>query len=262
MDARLCFTLCTLAAFSLTACTTTPVPAVSPVLPEKYSCLTFPNSADQAGAILRTVDGALAAQLNIDPGNLVRAFSPAGPSSILSGDFVDFQEDVSSGVSGTLAVQVFKKLGGSLNIKADATYSISVKASDNKQYTADDNQRQATLQSLYKAEDRIEGARYFFVKEAIGSRNLTYQVKTDIGINGSANLSADNSSLSADVTAKDGTTTVSTTNKELIACVVLEEFKFDVVHGANGAVLLSASPLAPTLSKPDAQDVLVKATTR
>jgi hypothetical protein len=218
-------------ALSLAACKT-PLPAVGPtVLPSKYSCLTFPNSADQAGSVLRTVDSTIAAQANISDDNLVRAFTP----------------------------NIFQKLGVALNVDANATYTITIKATDNKQYTADDDQRLATLKTLYDTEKRVEGARYFFVKEAVGSSNIDYRAKTKVAIAGTASMSANKSSLSANVTAKDATTSVGTTNKELIACVVLEEFKFDVVHAADGHELLSVKPLATTLQTAQAQSILESA---
>jgi hypothetical protein len=236
---------------------TPPTPAVA----AKYTCLSFPNSADQAGTVLRTVDADLAGKVGISADNLTRAFTAPATTGVLAGNFPDFTEKVSTGANGTLTANIFQKLGGALNVQASGTYDITMKAADNTQYTADDSQRLASLKSLETSgENRISGARYFFVKEAIGSTTLSYEAKTNIGVSGSVDLKAKDSSLSVDVTARNADTTVTST-KQLIACVVLEQFDFTELHAANGQVVLSVTS-SSSVPKQDAQSVLQSVSTK
>ena len=219
----------------------------------KYACLNLPNSADQAGAVLRTVDGSVAAREGISPDDLVRAYTTK-PTGILVGPFTDIEQRVARGIDGNAEIGILKRIGVALSLKGNARYSVTLRAVDNRQYTAGDDQRAATLRTLTKSGGRIEGARYYFVKEAIGSADLTYEVTDSAGATVNANVKAADSGLGINLTAKDSGDKVST-KKELIACVVLEPFTFDVIHGDNGALTFSVSS-GPTLKPDEARRVL------
>lgn len=207
----------------------------------KYRCLAMPSAAYQAGSIIRTTSGGTLDPTKAPPDELTLAYLPIEPVSF-SGGIADLEQTVASGISADLILKKFQRLGVALNISPSATYVMSVKAANNSTYVASDDVRLHTLSRLDGAEGRLDGARYFFIKEALGSQSLIYQAKAAEGVVASANLASDTSTLSAKISIRDSANTISS-SRELIACIVMEEFKYSVVHAANGVSVFSIQPL-------------------
>jgi len=186
-----------------------------PLLP-KFSCLAYPSGNYRAGTIIRTVN----MKSGVSPDELVLAFSPV--ETPIAAPYVDFTEQVSSGVSTSLTGKALEKIGIKLDANADIKYQTSVSGMQNTDYVMNDDDRLQAFTRLLSSSARIGGARYFYIKEALGSQTLDYKVSQGAQFKGQATLLADKSGLGVDINAFTSSKSVSS-RRELIACVVLEE---------------------------------------
>lgn len=227
----------------LGGCTNVPV-APTPVIP-KFKCLSTPSAAYQAGSVIRTVAGST----SISPDELTVAWLPIDKPSF-SGGFADINQETKTGLDANLTANMFAKFGVVANLSTDITYSISVKALNNTQYLTDDDIRYNTVKSVKEKNGLIPGARYFFIKEALGSQNLTYEIKNKAVVTATAELKADSSRFSANIRARDASNTVSS-KRELVACVVLEEIDINVVSAADGKHSIAIKTIATMVTEDD-----------
>jgi len=212
----------------------------SPELP-KFACLLAPSGSFRAGSVLRTIAAGSPAADRVSADDLVIAYGPTGVP--LRSDYVDIEQSVVTSANAALTGKVLKRIGIVLDVSGGAGYSVVLSAKDNSDYTADDDLRATTfakMKSLGGSLD-LQGVSYFFVKEALGSQNISYVVKSNADIKGNALIKADTSGLTADIKFIDATSSVAGQKKDLIACVVLEEIK--VVRAANGQELLNPVPV-------------------
>lgn len=223
---------------ALSACKSPPdAPTVK--LPAKYRCLAAPSAAYMAGSIIRNLAGQAVDAATVAPDALTVAYLPPGPATY-SGNFPDIEQSVASGLNAALTAKKLEKFGITLNLKGDATYDIQMSAKTNTTYISDDDALFAVSNKLREREGLIQGARYFFVKEAMGSQELSYSAKNKATVAANAKLTADSSGLAANVNLRDAKNTISS-KKELIACVVLEEIELKVVKAASGATILTTT---------------------
>lgn len=205
----------------------------------KFACLLAPSGSFRAGTVIRTIDAASPVASAIAPDDLVIAYSPLGAPQRY--DYADIEQSVVTGATAALTGKVLERIGIVLDVSGGANYSVILTAKDNSDYTADDDLRKATFEKLKATSGLIDGAQYFFIKEALGSQNISYEVKRNADVKGKALIKADSSGLSADIKFIDSKTSITGQKKDLIACVVLEEIK--VVRAANGQEFLNALPV-------------------
>ena len=204
-------------------------------LSNKFSCLANASAAYQAGTVLRTLSSVDADSKK--PDDLTFAFLPRDVA-VNAGAYTDILQVVMSNANANVTNQFFEKF----NVVADAgisgSYEIKAEAKDNTHYIADDSVYYKTLDEIFKANGRLKGdVDYFFIKEAIGSKEVTYSTKIKSNANVSVTLTSD-SKLAADITAIDYQNT-KTSRRELMVCVVLEKIDVSVVHGADGTQMLA-----------------------
>lgn len=213
----------------------------------KYTCLATPSGSYRAGTVIRTVSGAVASAAKIPPDEMTIAYLPLGEP--FGAGYADFEQHVSNNANAELTGKVLEKIGIKLDLSGGIAYSIDLIARSNTEFIADDNLRTKTLKKVKDENAIINGARYFFIKEAIGSEDISYIVKQNAAIKGHAQLKSDNSGLSADVKFIDASNNVTGKKKSLIACVVLEEMRQG--HAASGEEIMRA-----TLMPANSDDVL------
>jgi hypothetical protein len=230
--------LASISVLFITACTAPKGKA--PALP-KFACLLAPSGSFQAGSVVRTIDAGSPAAASVSPDDLVVAYAPLGTS--LRSEYGDFEQSVTSSANASLTAKMLQRIGIVADLSGNAAYSVVLSAKDNSDYTADDELRSKTFERMKSlgGSVHLEGASYYFVKEALGSQNISYVVKSNADVKGNAVVKADSSNLSANVKFIDATSSITAQKKELIACVVLEQIK--VIKASNGQDLLNAVPV-------------------
>lgn len=210
----------------LAGCTRPPVPPPPPQT--KFTCLAAPSGSYKAGTVIRSLPGE--AGNTSSPDELVMAFTPIGAP--VAANYADFTQQVAHSATVDLTGKALQKIGIVLDASAAANYTINMSAKSNTDYTADDVLRGNTFDKVEKSGFLVAGARYFFIKEALGSQDLSYVVSDGASAKGTAKLTADSSGLSANITFLDATTSIQGQKKDLIACVVLEEIQ--IARGVDG----------------------------
>lgn len=205
---------------------------------DRFSCLAAPSGEYKAGTVIRTIDRATADAGGIAPDQLVTAFPSKGTPS--AADFADIKRTFSTGATAALTGAAFKKINVDLDASAGVGYDITLEAKSNTSYTAYDDLRKTTFDDVAASNALITGARYFFIKQALGSQEINYEIKSKGGVKAKAKLTTSDTGLTADVKIFDSATNITSNKKELIACVVLEEIK--IAKGAAGELTLNATP--------------------
>lgn len=213
------------------ACSMKPHP---PTTAKKFIGLIGPSSVYQVGTVLRTINSESLSSRTLSPDELTVAYLPK-ESPALQGDYANMSETVLSGADASLIGQAFEKWGVTAEFEASTKYNLIAEAKDNRHYIATDTQLFSTLKGMYEKESVLfPDADYYFVKEAIGSKQLKYSASANVEIKASAKLDADSSKFSVDIKPINATSSIDT-QKELIAFVVVEKLSdLSTISGANG----------------------------
>lgn len=131
------------------------------------------------------------------PDELVIAYLPLGDP--FRAGYGDFEQSAAAGATAALTGKVLERIGIKLDVSGNAAYAVVLTAKDNSDYMADDDLRTRTYSKVRDSDGLIAGARYFFVKEAVGSQNLSYVVTKNANVEAKAQLKADSSGLSTNV---------------------------------------------------------------
>lgn len=202
---------------------------------EKFQCLLGPSAAYQAGTVLRPPNGSSKSNSKeATPDNLTIAYLPNTPA-LNTGHFINISQTIRSQVTASMVGNFFEKFNTSAKLALEAKYDIKVEAKNNTHYIADDSTLNTTIDRLINSKKFSEN--YYFIKESIGSKEVTYSAYTKVGASISTTLTANSTAAAVSITAID-MSKQKTSQKELIICVVIEKIQLLTIE-TNGAQVLT-----------------------